>query len=99
MDFTPIVVGLLAIYLIGAFIHSIARRQRAGINDLWGRIKIFGQGGVGVDWFLLTVCLMAAWPATLIWWLANGRPEPRIVFNEKALDRQRNSGSTSGNAS
>jgi hypothetical protein len=80
---------IVVIYFVGAAIYSVVRRSRAGINDLFGRIKIFGPGGVGPDWFLVSLVLTAVWPATFVWWLVNGRPEPRVVFNEKARERER----------
>jgi hypothetical protein len=82
---------IIVVYVIGAAVYSVLRRQRAGIDDLFGRIKILGEGGVGLDWFLVSLALTVVWPATLIWWLANGRPEPRVVFNEKARERARRS--------
>ena len=28
------------------------------------------------------------WPVVLVRWLVQGRPEPRVVFNEKAMERE-----------
>lgn len=80
--------ALSFIYLAGWLGTVCVMRVRAGI-PLWGRIKVFGRGGVGVDWILIGIVIALGWPVALVVWLLRGRPEPRIVFNEKARERAR----------
>lgn len=75
-------------WLIGIVVAVVVTRARSGIGN-WGRIHVFGEGGVGIEWFAGTLMAVAFWPATLAIWLVRGRPEPRIVFNEKAAERRR----------
>jgi hypothetical protein len=80
------IIGL--VYLAGFFVSGYVYRARAGAGVM-GRIAITGPGGFGVGWFLLLMCKAVLWPIVLVVWLATGRPEPRIVFNEKAEARRR----------
>lgn len=84
--------GLAAVlvggFFIGIFVAMSVIRVRAG-TGFWYGLRVFGPGGFGPTWVgMLVICSMF-WPITLAVWLARGRPEPRIVFNEKALERQR----------
>ncbi|WP_229075088.1 hypothetical protein [Actinoplanes sp. DH11] len=78
---------LVLIYLLGMFIGSIVVRHRAGVGQ--SRIKILGSTGFGFIWFWRMTFAVAFWPITLVVWLARGRPEPHIVFNERAAERRR----------
>ncbi|MGV9213665.1 hypothetical protein ACTFTM_17565 [Micromonospora sp. RB23] len=75
------------VYFVGFFIGMIAVRARAGLGQ--GPIKILGDGGVGLEWFVGSLLTLMFWPVSLVLWLARGRPEPRIVFNDKARERRR----------
>lgn len=75
------------VYFAGTLISTIVLRARAGVGQR--RIKILGADGFGVVWFLTALVSSLFWPVTLAVWLARGRPEPRVVFNEKAAERQR----------
>jgi hypothetical protein len=75
-------------WLVGMFVSTCVLRARAGVG-VWGRMRIFGSRGFGPTWFVTGVIASFAWPITLAIWLARGRPEPRVVFNEKALERER----------
>jgi hypothetical protein len=73
---------------IGMLVAMSVIRVRAG-GGFWLGLKAFGPDGFGPVWVgTLIICSMA-WPITLAVWLARGRPEPRIVFNDKAVERQR----------
>jgi hypothetical protein len=74
-------------YWIGLFAGMVAIRHRAGVGQ--GRIQILGREGFGLTWFCQTLVALLFWPVTLIIWLVRGRPEPRVVFNERAEERQR----------
>jgi hypothetical protein len=74
-------------YFVGFFVAMVVIRHRAGVGQR--RLKIFGPGGVGLDWFVVTFVITLFWPVSLGVWLARGRPEPRIVFNERAEERER----------
>lgn len=75
------------IYFLGFFIGLIYVRARAGLGQ--GRIKIIGEGGVGLEWFVGSLLTLMFWPVSFVVWLARGRPEARIVFNDKARERRR----------
>jgi hypothetical protein len=74
-------------WVIGIFIAMWVMRQRAGVGTL-GRIQILGPGGFGLGWAIYICVAAFIWPLTLVKWLATGRPEPRIVFNDKAAARR-----------
>lgn len=74
-------------YLLGFLVATVVTRHRAGTGQ--GRIRILGPTGFGVEWFAIALVSSMAWPITLAVWLYRGRPEPRIVFNHKADERQR----------
>ena len=74
-------------YFLGFFIGMVIVRHRAGVGQ--GRIKILGKDGFGFLWFWRMFFALIFWPVTLVIWLASGRPEPRIVFNERAAERKR----------
>ncbi|MEV1058759.1 hypothetical protein AB0I92_16010 [Micromonospora chalcea] len=78
---------LLLIYVTGYFISYLVVTFRAGLG--WHGNKLLGQGGLGVEFLLFSALTVTFWPIALIAWLARGRPEPRIVFNEKARERRR----------
>jgi hypothetical protein len=82
--------ALLCLYSISVLISAYIMRARAGAG-VWHRLKVFGDDGFGLGWVLTIVLASMVWPITLILWLARGRPEPRIVFNEKAEERRRRS--------
>lgn len=75
-------------YLIGMLVSGTVIRARAG-TGVWLRLKVFGPEGFGPVWIATATACSVAWPVTLVVWLARGRPEPRVVFNEKAVERQR----------
>ncbi len=62
-------------------------KARAGVG-IWGRPKIFGPDGFGPVWTATTIVSAMFWPVVLVRWLVQGRPEPRVVFNEKAMERE-----------
>jgi hypothetical protein len=79
--------GSVCLYVVGMFVAASVMRARAGVG-VWHRLKVLGDDGFGVAWVTqLTVATMF-WPITLVIWLARGCPEPRVVFNEKAVERQ-----------
>jgi len=79
-----------SIYIVGWFTAIMVIRVRAGAG-VWRRLQVFGQDGFGLGWTMTAGTAALFWPVTLIIWLVRGRPEPRIVFNDKALERQRRS--------
>ena len=82
------IVGILIwTYLIGGIVAGIVLRVRAGVGVMC-RLKILGPDGFGLGWTVHSAVKMMGWPVVLGMWLANGRPEPRVVFNEKAVQRQ-----------
>jgi hypothetical protein len=86
------IIALVVIYFVGFLVAMVVTRHRAGVGQ--GRITIFGREGFGLEWFLRHVVTVAFWPVSLGLWLAGGRPEPRVVFNERAAERVR---ATQGN--
>jgi hypothetical protein len=82
-----LLIALVVTYWVGVLVGSSIMRVRAGAG-FWRRLQIFGPDGFGPAWFTtLLICTMA-WPVTLVVWLIRGRPEPRVVFNEKARERR-----------
>lgn len=78
----------VGILVVGGFIvSSVVIRARAGVGQ--GRIRVFGKHGFGLVWVMMAMLASFFWPITLAMWLARGRPEPRVVFNKKAEERQR----------
>ena len=77
-------------YVIGWITAIMVIRVRAGVG-VWQRLKVLGDEGFGVTWTMNAGLAALFWPITLIIWLARGRPEPRVVFNDKALERRRRS--------
>ncbi|MEJ8278266.1 hypothetical protein [Pseudonocardia spirodelae] len=77
----------IGFWFIGALIAGMAFRVRAGLG-MWSSYRMLGDGGLGVEWTLITVGKTFVWPVVLAYWLLNDRPEPRIVFNEKAARRR-----------
>jgi hypothetical protein len=79
---------MMTAYVIGWLVAIMVIRVRAGVG-VWHRLKVFGSDGFGPAWTLSAGTAALFWPITLAVWLARGRPEPRIVFNEKAVERRR----------
>lgn len=79
---------VLTLWFMGWIVAIGVIRARAGVT-VWHRLQVFGEGGHGLEWTITAGSAALFWPITLVIWLARGRPEPRIVFNEKALERQR----------
>ena len=75
-------------YFIGMFASVGVMRVRCGVG-IWHRPKILGPDGFGIVWVVTVVLCSMVWPVTLAVWLFRGRPEPRVVFNEKAAERHR----------
>jgi hypothetical protein len=80
--------ALVWMWIIGVVVAVSVIRIRAGAG-FWRGLKVFGHGGFGPVWVGTALVCAMVWPVTLAVWLARGRPEPRVVFNEKALERQR----------
>lgn len=78
-------------YFIGVIVSVSVLRWRAG-TGFWYGLRVFGPNGFGPVWTGTVIVCSMAWPVTLAVWILRGRPEPRIVFNEKALERQRRAG-------
>jgi hypothetical protein len=76
-------VAILIIHFLGIIVASCVFKNRAGVPML-SRFRIFGKKGFGLGWALTMGGKSMVWPVVLIVWLANGRPEPKVVFNEKA---------------
>jgi len=74
-------------YLVGVVVAVTVIKARAGVG-IWGRPKIFGPDGFGPVWTVTTMASAMFWPVVLVRWLVQGRPEPRVVFNEKAIERE-----------
>lgn len=56
------------VYIVGALVTAHILRRRAGITHS-RRIKIIGEGGVGVVWFAKSTILTAFWPIPALVWL------------------------------
>lgn len=80
----------MTVYVVGWLVAIMVIRVRAGVG-IWHRLKVFGNDGFGLAWTMTAGTAALFWPVTLVIWLLRGRPEPRVVFNEKALERQRRS--------
>jgi hypothetical protein len=78
---------LVWVWLLGAIVAGFVVRVRAGVG-VWRRPKILGPDGFGLGWAIHSAFKAAFWPVTLGYWVANGRPEPRVVFNAKARQRE-----------
>ena len=78
--------AIAVIYLGGLFVSTFVYRARAGAGVM-RRLRILGPGGYGAGWLSVQIGKALVWPAVLIYWLANGKPEPAIVFDEKARRR------------
>ena len=75
-------------FWVGVIVSNGVYRSRSGLGFWSGRLRILGPTGVGMEWLVVTMGKMLAWPIVLGVWLATGRPEPRILFNDKALARE-----------
>ena len=75
-------------YLLGLVVSVSVMRVRAGAG-FWRGLRITGPDGFGVVWATTVVLCSMVWPLTLAIWLLRGRPEPRTVFNDKAVERRR----------
>jgi hypothetical protein len=78
----------MSVYIVGWFAAALVIRARAGAG-IWYRLKVFGPDGFGLGWTMSAGLAALFWPVTLGVWLARGRPEPRVVFNDKAIERER----------
>ncbi|WP_345411428.1 hypothetical protein [Pseudonocardia xishanensis] len=76
------------VFLGGVLVSGFVLRARAGIG-IWRGMKVLGPDGFGLGWTVTAALCSLVWPVTLVLWLARGRPEPRVVFNEKAAERRR----------
>jgi hypothetical protein len=79
---------LMTAWFIGWLVAIFVIRARAGAG-VWNRLQVFGPDGFGLGWTTSAGTAALFWPITLVIWLARGRPEPRVVFNEKAVERRR----------
>lgn len=77
----------MLIYFIGMLVALSVFRVRAGLG-FWHGLALFGPGGVGLEWLAINTGKAMVWPVTAAVWLATDRPEPAIVFNEKAVARR-----------
>lgn len=77
---------VVVIYIVGIVVAIMTYRIRAGLG-VWARYRIFGPDGVGLEWTALTAAKGFGWPVVFAVWLASGRPEPRIVYNDRAVER------------
>lgn len=73
-------------YGVGVFVAITAVKIRAGVPVM---ATIF-PWDVGWVWFFMTFATTMLWPVTLVLWLKAGRPEPTVVFGDKARERVRN---------
>jgi len=73
------VTAIYWVYGIGAAISLIVFRARSGLGFGLPRMD-----PTGISWLLVSGVKAFAWPLTLGIWLASGKPEPRILFGEKA---------------
>ena len=71
---------LIGVWIVGWLVSVVVLRARAGA-PWFARIRAFEYG---LGWTWATAFKAFAWPITLIAWLASGRPEPKVLFNEKA---------------
>lgn len=76
------------VYVVGVVVSTAVIRVRAG-TGLRYRLRVFGPDGFGLAWVLTGILSSMAWPVALTVWLVRGRPEPRIVFNHRAVERRR----------
>jgi hypothetical protein len=81
------VAAVFWVWFLGIIVAGFVIRVRAGVG-VWRRPKVFGPDGFGLGWTMHSAFKAAVWPITLSHWLANDRPEPRVVFNEKARQRE-----------
>jgi hypothetical protein len=79
---------LVHLHLLGVLVAMGVMRVRAG-TGLWYGLRVFGPGGHGIVWIATVAVCSMVWPITLAVWLLRGRPEPRVVFNDKAFERLR----------
>lgn len=82
-----LIMSTYIVWLVGVAGSAMVMRYRAGIGH--GRLRVFGPNGFGPAWIATSIALSLAWPITLAVWLYKGRPEPRVVFNHRAEERQR----------
>lgn len=76
---------IVGTYIVGLLLSTLVFRVRSGISVWeWG-LHMLPKYGIG--WTFFTCTKMLFWPVVLVHWLATGRPEPRYVFNHKAVER------------
>lgn len=77
---------IAGIYFAGFIASLFVYRVRAGVGVFeYGLGMLFDYG---LAWALLSGIKTMFWPIVLIYWLVNGQPEPRYVFNHKAAQRE-----------
>lgn len=77
---------LALIYFLGLLVAITVLRSRSGIPFWYSGMP--GPFWISIQWALLSSFKAFLWPIVLVWWLANERPEPRILFFEKAEAQQ-----------
>lgn len=55
------------VYVVGMLITTQVLRRKAGIMHA-RRIRIFGPGGVGIKWFVVSTVKAVLWPVTVGVW-------------------------------
>lgn len=60
------------VWFLGVLISILVFKYRAGVSSGLSR-------GVGCSWFLVNTGKAIFWPAVLVYWLAKGRPDPKVV--------------------
>jgi|GEM_PF-6707883 hypothetical protein len=70
-------------YLVGIFIARGVICSRAGLSAVRG-FQVGGPDGFGYMFALRVGTASLFWPLALAVWLLRGRPEPKLVFDEKA---------------
>lgn len=91
-------------YVLGLIISAAVYNWRAGISLMatpFSGHKITARypdvrsrtgeitGGAGMTWWAARIGKQLVWPIVLAVWIAQGRPEPGVQFNELAIQRLR----------
>lgn len=88
-------VPIIIVWLLGALIARTVLCVKVGV-PAFSRLQILGNGGYGFSWLVLLLFKSLLWPLTLALWLGKGRPEPSVLFNERASEKKRPPGEGQG---
>jgi hypothetical protein len=78
---------LVLAYFVGYFITWLAVSSRAGVS-IWVPVIKLRPIPVMIDYFWRLFFKCTFWPIALVWWIANGQPDPKVAWGARAEEIQ-----------